>query len=269
MQFGSLFSSIGGIDLGLERAGMDCVWQVEKDPWCRRVLAKHWPAVRRFEDVRNFPPEAPQMQVDLICGGFPCQPVSCAGKRKAESDERWLWPEFRRVLREIRPEWVIVENVPGLLTRGAGGVLFDLAHLGYAAEWRVLSAAEFGAPHLRKRVFIVAYSNCLGIHLEPGWFAGAGREGAVYVDRHGSVRTVANSNCERLEKWQGIAGDSQQECEAIEISGLAGPGFWTTEPGVGRVADGVPARVDRLRGLGNAVVPQVAEWIGRQILKAK
>src|SRR6266850_6229536 len=124
--FGSLFAGIGGFDLGLERAGWICRWQVELDPFCQRVLAKHWPDVRRYGDVRAFP-EPDTERVDLICGGFPCQPVSVAGKRRAQADERWLWPEFARVVRALRPHLVLVENVPGLLQRGIGDVLGDLA----------------------------------------------------------------------------------------------------------------------------------------------
>ncbi len=122
MRFGELFAGIGGIGLGLERAGMEVRWHVEKDEYCRRVLAKHWPDVARYEDVKDV--GAHNLEpVDLICGGFPCQPVSVAGKRKAQDDERWLWPEFSRILRELRPRYALMENVPGLLVRVFGDVL--------------------------------------------------------------------------------------------------------------------------------------------------
>ena len=157
---GSLFSGIGGIDLGLERAGFEIAWQVEIDEYASKVLAKHWPDVTRYGDIRecgkhNLTP------VDLICGGFPCQPHSLAGRRRASGDERDLWSEFYRVICELRPAWVLAENVPGLLSsengRFFGRVLRDLARCGYDAEWQVLSAEAVGAPHLRERVFIVGY----------------------------------------------------------------------------------------------------------------
>src|SRR5689334_3925575 len=142
--FGSLFAGIGGLDLGLERAGWTCRWQVEIDAFCQRVLAKHWPDVPRYGDVRSLDAGALE-RVDLICGGFPCQPVSAAGTRLAEADERWLWPEYARVVGSLRPGLVLVENVPGLLVRGAGDVLGDLATLGYDAEWESIPAAALGA----------------------------------------------------------------------------------------------------------------------------
>jgi DNA (cytosine-5)-methyltransferase 1 len=156
MRFVSLFAGIGGLDLGLERAGMRCVAQVENDPYCVRVLAKHWPGVPRWGDIRDLDPkELPDH--DLICGGFPCQPVSLAGARQAQDDPRWLWPEMFRIVRTVRPRWVLVENVPGLASAGLGDVLGDLASVGYDAEWQSIPAAAVGAPHLRWRIFIVAY----------------------------------------------------------------------------------------------------------------
>ena len=131
---GSLFSGIGGFDLGLERAGMRVVWQVENDAYCRKVLAKHWPDVPCYEDIHDCGAHNLE-EVDVICGGFPCQPVSVAGKQLAQDDERWLWPEFARLVGELRPRHVFVENVPGILVRGLGDVLGDLAALGYDAEW--------------------------------------------------------------------------------------------------------------------------------------
>jgi len=156
---GSLFAGIGGFDLGFQRAGFDIGWQVEIDPWCRKVLAKHWPQVPRFKDVRevgahNLPP------VDVVCGGFPCQDISVAGKQKGLDGERsGLWFQMRRITSELRPQFLVVENVARLLTNGMDRVLGSLAEIGYDAEWQVISAADMGAPHLRKRVWIVAYPN--------------------------------------------------------------------------------------------------------------
>jgi DNA (cytosine-5)-methyltransferase 1 len=159
---GSLFAGIGGIDLGLERTGgFETVWQVEIDDYARRVLAKHWPNVRRWDDVRTFPPEpAEEWRCDVICGGFPCQDISDAGSKLGLSGKRsGLWREFARIIRVLRPLYVVVENVAALLDRGIGDVLGDLATIGYDAEWEVLSACAFGAPHTRERVFIIANSH--------------------------------------------------------------------------------------------------------------
>jgi len=286
LTFGSLFSGIGGLDLGLERAGMQCRWQVEIDPYCRKVLEKHWPEVPRFGDIKGIT-ELPA--VDLICGGFPCQPVSVAGKRLRQADDRWLWPEFARVIRMVRPRYVLVENVPGLLAGGMGDVLGDLAALGYDAEWGVLSAADMGAPHLRKRVFVVADS------ARPECESRAGRRG---VRQGGAAICVAHPDHQRPQgrlgeelperPGQRVAGESgspvphttgagrRPEGSTVaretngwgSLGGTTGSDWWLTEPDVGRVAHGVPHRVDRLRGLGNAVVPQCAEWLGRRILDA-
>jgi len=159
MRFGSFFSGIEGIGLGLERAGMTCRWQVEIDPYCLAVLRKHWPDVPKYGDIRALTGDELE-PVDLICGGFPCQPVSLAGRRRGAADERWLWPEFARLLRVLRPRFALLENVPGLLAGGGmAEVLGDLAALGFDAEWDCIPAAAVGAPHLRYRVFICAYRN--------------------------------------------------------------------------------------------------------------
>lgn len=157
LRVGSLFSGIGGLELGLESLGMEVAWQVEIDPFCREVLAHHWPNVRRFDDVRSVSSEDLEY-VDVICGGYPCQPFSLAGKRKGKNDERHLWPEFHRLLRDLRPKYAILENVPGHLSMGFGEVLSDLHQIGYDAEWDIIAAADYrvGAPHLRKRLFVIA-----------------------------------------------------------------------------------------------------------------
>lgn len=159
MTFGSLFSGIGGIDLGLERAGMTCRWQVEIDPFCQKVLAKHWPLVPKYGDIREVTGDELE-RVDLLAGGFPCQDLSCAGKRAGIDGERsGLWREYARLIGELRPRYVLIENVPGVLANEPmRRVLGDLSALGFNAEWQSLPAAAFGAPHIRYRVFIVANS---------------------------------------------------------------------------------------------------------------
>ena len=158
----SLFAGIGGLDLGLERAGLVCRWQVENNPYAVKVLEKHWPNVKRYGDIITLDPRELEW-VDLICGGFPCQDISHAGKRAGLGGSRsGLWFEMLRIVRHLRPRYVLVENVAALLGRGLGAVLGDLASCGYDAEWDCLPAAAFGAPHIRDRVFIVADSEGCG-----------------------------------------------------------------------------------------------------------
>lgn len=238
--FGSLFAGIGGIDLGLERAGMVCKWQVEIDDYASKVLAKHWPNVARFRDVRecgsgNLP------YVDLVAGGFPCQDISYAGRGAGLDGKRsGLWYEFARIIGEIRPRYVLVENVPALLARGIGNVLGSLASFGYDAEWDCIPAAAIGAPHRRDRIFIVAHTQSIQFQEQPY----AGIDGIGYT----SARIISRQSA--LLALGTCLGNNAQT------------GIWSTEPAVGRVADGVSYRMDRLKGLGNAVVPQIAEFLG-------
>ncbi len=157
MRVGSLFSGIGGLDLGLERAGMEVIWQSEIDAYASRVLAKHWPHVPNLGDVKTIDWSTVE-RPDLICGGYPCQPFSLAGGRKGTDDPRHLWPYFADALRVLRPEWALLENVPGHLSLGFGDVQSDLAELGYDTEWECIPAAAVGAPHLRWRIFVVAHA---------------------------------------------------------------------------------------------------------------
>ena len=255
---GSLFSGIGGLDLGLERAGMRVVWQCEIDKFCQSVLRRWWPGVRLYDDIHDIDESAER--VDLICGGFPCQPVSLAGKGLAQKDPRWLWPEFARVVGLLRPRFVVVENVPGLVKRGLGDVVGDLAAMGYDAEWQIVSAASQGAPHLRERIILVAYAECGELRLEPGRSSGTSGEGEALAGVNGSSQPVAGSDSEHAHgnrlRWEGGRSEDSDRRR------------WIAEPEVGRVAHGVPGRVAQLRALGNAVVPQVAEFVGRLIVDA-
>jgi len=231
----SLFAGIGGLELGLERAGMTTVGQVEIDPYCRRVLAKHWPEVPRHDDVRTAVEwwrSESRPPVHVVVGGFPCQPTSAAGKRLAQADPRWLWPAMLDVIRGIQPSWVVGENVPGLRTRGLAIVESDITHAGYRVRSGYVSACAMGAPHPRNRLFILAHAESEG---RCPW------------------RTV-NRGAESAASQHTPRGRSR------------GRDWWAAEPRVGRVAYGVPCGVDRRRALGNAVVPQVAEHIGRLIM---
>ncbi|MDO3687353.1 DNA cytosine methyltransferase [Micromonospora sp. C28ISP2-4] len=230
-----LFAGIGGLSLGLQRAGMRIVGHVEINPFCRAVLRKHWPEVPCHDDVRTAAAwwnSRPRPCVDVVAGGYPCQGESLAGHRRGEEDPRWLWPAMADVVHALRPRYVIGENVLGHRTRGLSRVLADLADLGYTARAGVVRACEMGAPHPRARLFVLAHTQssrrpprCL----EPGW-----------------------------------AGPTPRDQE--DRREHSGPDRWAAEPGVDRVAYGLPDRVDRLTALGNAVVPAVAEHIGRIIL---
>jgi DNA (cytosine-5)-methyltransferase 1 len=235
---GSLFSGIGGLDLGLERAGMIVIWQSEIDPYASRVLAKHWPTVPNLGDITKIDWGTVE-RPDLICGGFPCQPASTSGSRRGVDDDRWLWPEVARCIGVVRPRYVVVENVAGLLTvndgRAMAEVVGDLASLRYDADWSIVSACAMGAPHARERLFIVAHS-------------ASGNE-SDHLSHHLRQADRNESRGSRGRTW----GDG-----------------WLPEPPMDRVAHGVPSSMVRapLHALGNAVVPQVAELVGRRILKA-
>lgn len=232
-----LFAGIGGLSLGLERAGMNVVGQVEKDPFCREVLSRHWPEVPKHDDVRTAADwwrSRPRPTVDVVAGGFPCQPASGAGLKLGPADPRWLWPAMATVIAELRPGWVLWENVPGLQARGLDIVHADLVRLGYRHRVGWASACAVAAPHARKRLFGLAHTTGL---------------------RRRARRTDPGSH---------RPPQSQQTHRAA----ARGDARWPAEPAVGRVAYGVPGRVDRCRVLGNAVVPAVAEHIGRLITTA-
>lgn len=281
MTVGSLFSGIGGLDLGLERAGMEVKWQVEIDPFCQKVLAKHWPGVTRYGDIKTLTGEELE-PVDLICGGFPCQPVSVAGKRLAQADERWLWPEFQRVLGVVRPRYVVIENVPGLYDRGLSDVLGGLAALGFDAEWTHLSAASFGAPHLRERIFIVAYAPGERCGREPffntqhdlphyrEWDAAQGIRGwkgwQRWLNEVNQTGIVTHAAGTRLEGHGRELIAARPSLASVTSADSHGGAAEQTASLLCGVDDGIPDWMDRMKSLGNAVVPQVAEWIGRRIV---
>lgn len=279
MVVGDLFSGIGGFSLAAHWMGWRTAWFSEIDPYASRVLAHHWPDVPNLGDIRaiDWTTVAP---VDVLTGGFPCQPHSLAGKRQGSNDERDLFDEIIRCAGVLRPRVLVLENVPGLFTsdsgRFFGRVLGAVAALGYDAEWRVLSAADVGAPHRRERVWIVAYAASVSerepqhqaVVVAPGRLArlesASGCRG-LSVSRSGA--SMADPNVTRLEG----RGEGRAHAGRRAASGHAGPSRvgtgrqWETEPDVGRVADGVPSRMDRLRCLGNSIVPQCALEIFRAI----
>lgn len=245
-QFGSVFAGIGGMDLGLERAGMKCAWQVEIDPYCRQILSRHWPLTPRHDDVATFAhTDTERWNVDIIAGGFPCQEISNAGRRQGiEGPRSGLWSEYARIIRVLRPEIAIVENVASLTHRGLGKVLGDLAFMGMDAQWFRLSAAEVGADTERKRAFIVAY-----------------RVGKRRVSGPSERRIFDES---LLEEERPIPARVIHTCRDTRGRIRATP-----ESGIHRVADGFPTQLDlaRLKALGNCIDPRVAERVGRAVLR--
>lgn len=275
---GSLFAGIGGFDLGFQRAGFKIAWQVEINAWCQRVLAKNFPGVERHGDIKDCG-AANLSEVDVIAGGFPCQDISNAatthpgGLTGLEGERSGLWREFFRVVCEIYPRWVVVENVGAVTIRGASRILADLAAAGFDADWTVIPASAMGAPHHRKRFFIVARR---AIRFAHEMRVCACCEEELWCDE--CQEHYAECRHPGPHSWEELLEDpDSQRLEGNERSILAQPDdwrqnpnsprsdWWSATPRICRGIDGISNRVDRLRGLGNAVVPQVAELIARRI----
>lgn len=332
----SLFTGIGGFDLAAQWTGWENVFQVEKDEWCRKVLAKNFPKAKRYADIKEFDGKPYRGTVDIISGGFPCQPFSVAGKQKGKGDDRYLWEEMLRVVGEVKPPVVVGENVTGIIGMALDTVLSDLEAQGYTTETFVIPACGKNAWHRRERVWIVAYANGIGWHNEQE------ENGQLISNRNGNYTTKKQSGREQqcrvsesseilsdtsskrcnnggdiweeryFQKDKGLATKNKSERKgrkrgsgkissvlsntASSGTGLEeyrsggqewentnaseseilrqengalssegdnsnsgnGRGWWEVEPELGRVANGIPDRLDRLRGLGNAIVPQVA-----------
>jgi DNA (cytosine-5)-methyltransferase 1 len=259
-----LFSGIGGFSLGLERTGgFETVTFCEIEPYPRAVIAKHWPGVPIHQDVRTLR-GCDVGPVDVICGGFPCQDISFAGAGAGLAGERsGLWWEYHRLIKELKPSWVVAENVSALRSRGLDQVIGSLSEIGYDAEWHCIPASAVGAPHRRDRIWIVAHRNA-DSDRKP--------DGTVNAEASGLQGNVADTNQPRLQGWlREILSERASERAAWPggSPGAAGSAYWLIEPNVGRVANGIPSRVDRLRAIGNAVVPEIPEIIGRAILQAE
>lgn len=241
MTSGSLFAGGGLFDLGFQRAGFRILWQVEIDPFCRKVLAKNFPDVERFEDVRSVGKHN-LVPVDVIFGGFPCQDISIAGKGVGivEGSRSGLWSEQARIISELRPKYVVVENVKQLLKKGMDRVLGDLSQIGYDAEWEVIPAWWFGLPQPRERVYVVAY---------PSGQRNARLLEGIYLGAAGSRRSSSSA-------------DLQDIANAALIGNSCFP-----QPLLRGMDDRPSDWMDRVKLCGNAVVPQIPEWIARQILK--
>ena len=287
-----LFSGIGGFARGLEATGhFRTTCFVEQDPYCQAVLKHHWPDVPILDDIKNAKAfDFPDTRPDLVCGGFPCQPFSQAGRQRAQDDPRHLWPEMLRVIRELRPTWVVGENVVGLIKLGLDEVLTDLEGEGYATRTFNIPACATGAPHLRQRIWVFAHADS---ESEPDGGPGSRQLGfefvadaqhAGYAERmqpeavgNGSGQvplpsSVANPNRSGQCEQRG-SEPVQEEQSASECTGSRNPGnrpedHWQSEPDVGRLVDGLPNRVSQLRALGNSIIPQIAEQLGHAIVSA-
>lgn len=269
-----LFSGIGGFSLGLEWAGMETIAMCEKDAFCRQILAKHWPDIPIHEDIRSLD-GSQYKSVDVICGGFPCQPYSQAGRQLGNKDDRDLWSEMFRIIQESCPTWVIGENVSGFIGMALDDVCADLEDEGYQVQSFVIPACAVEARHRRDRCWIVAHAD------ENDW-----RRGDCTISQDGRSRVEHRSGSEGQsfgqsntamadttgERVQGLWTGGEQEsyahaqslvplCEGQEPT----PTNWQVEPCVDRVVDGLPNRVDRIKSLGNAVVPQLVQRIGEII----
>lgn len=267
----SLFSGIGGLDLAAEAAGFVTVGQCEWADYPTKILEKHWPDVPRWRDIRTFTGESFYERtglrtVDVISGGFPCQPFSHAGKQRGESDDRFLWPEMLRVVEEIRPAWVLGENVPGIIDLALDRVLSDLENRGYAAQAFIVPAGGVDSPQKRDRVVIIArdwprtletkhYGNrWTADRLENGSGCGCCKQEILSQQQR---RTESERDGNDLADTESVKRNrSGQRAELAWGSEPSNGGWWPSEPDVGRVAHGIPNRVDRIKCLGNAVVPQ-------------
>ena len=283
-----LFAGIGGFSLGLERTdGFETVAFCEQDEKAQLVLKKHWPDVPMYGDIRTLTVE--RLQADgivptVITGGFPCQDISGAGKGVGIIGERSsLWSEMFRLIRDVRPAWAIIENVSALRSKGLTLVLQNLCEIGYCAEWHCIPASAVGAPHQRDRIWIVAYPlqqhetkrgerpNVTGQGVEGGALS-AGSQGDAQWER--SLRVAGNSSGDGVADTN--SGESQDGGISVGVGRLVvteehiafaqETSQWKTQPSIPRVVDGFPGRVDRLKQLGNAVVPQIPQVLGSAIL---
>ena len=305
-----LFSGIGGFSHGLDKVGFKTVAFCEMDKYCKLVLQKHWKGVKIYNDVKELKGEEIIKEhgtIDIVVGGFPCQPFSIAGARKGTDDNRHLWPEMFRIIKELKPRWVIGENVRGIVSIQNGmvfeNVCTDLEGEGYEVRAFNIPAAGVGAPHKRERVWIVANSRRTlrqGSELEGENANEGGQENAYQHQRssgtpeynvadtntglseqsnqevqargntlNSSSGDVADTNSQRQQEQCGTESVQEEGNESQRSSSQARHTGWESEPDVGRVAHGLSGRVHRLKALGNSIVPKIAEEIGRAIAIAE
>ena len=281
-----LFSGIGGFALGLEATGYFRTIQfVENEKWCQKILNKNFPEVPIHDDIKTYNTYK-GVEADVVVGGFPCQPFSVAGKQKAIQDDRHLWPDMFRVIRQTKPIWVIGENVRNIVSISDGMVLeqvyLDLESQGYEVQSFIIPASAVNAPHQRYRTWIVAHTKCSRQFSKPIRNIGSLEEESQKEERARNKSTirletrsadVAHTDSRSKETFdkEKVLGkqNRKKQTERYSNGNLQVRGQWNTEPNVGRVANGIPYRVDRLKGLGNAIVPQIAYQIGKAIMEAE
>lgn len=275
-----LFAGIGGIALAAEWVGIETVAFCERDPFCQKVLKKHWPDVPIFDDVKTLNREVleeagiiePGGTIDIISGGFPCQPFSAAGRKKGREDDRDLWPEMFRIIQELKPTWVVGENVANFVNMELERTCTDLESEGYETQTFIIPACGVDAKHQRNRTFVVAYSDSVKQRPGDGFQQSERNTARERTSDSGaleSFKTLAYPDCKGLEGCENtgeISGKRKEWHQQFARCSKTGT-TWPTEPNVGRVAHGVPNRVDRLRSLGNAVVPQQIYPIFKAIME--
>ena len=256
IKLGSLFSGIGGFEIGLMNSipALEVSWQVEQDLFCQRVLKKHFPNSQMFNDVCNVGKDNLE-PVDIICAGFPCQDVSIAGKGKGinEGKKSSLWWEVFRITCELRPRILILENTPGLFARGFSEVVGSLSTIGYDSEWSVISAGSQGALHQRDRVFIVCYTDQFN------------RYASNTNSEQCKEQPMHTFTMEKNQRFQIIKSRNSQKTRIHKRN------YWSenkAESPFCSVDDGIPDRLAKLKSLGNAIVPQCAEYVGRCIVES-
>jgi DNA (cytosine-5)-methyltransferase 1 len=273
-----LFAGVGGFDLGFERAGMRIVWQAEVEPYACAVLRRHWPHVPNLGDVRTITAGRAE-RPDVICGGFPCQDVSIAGRGRGIDGERsGLWREFARIVGDFRPDFAVVENVGAITSRGLARILGDFAAIGFDAEWHIIPAAAVNAPHLRERCWLIA-SNADRSAIRNDEQRNAPERvdvrdsGQAVAVHSGEARPVADAAGVRMEGHRAAAFEVTFAPILARLLGRDhASGYWhnwPTEPALCGIDDGVSHWAHRMRVLGNAIVPQIAEAIGRAIIESE
>ena len=272
-----LFSGIGGFALGLEATGYFRTIQfVENEKWCQKILNKNFPEVPIHDDIKTYNTYK-GVEADVVVGGFPCQPFSVAGKQKAIQDDRHLWPDMFRVIRQTKPIWVIGENVRNIVSISDGMVLeqvyLDLESQGYEVQSFIIPASAVNAPHQRYRTWIVAHTKCSRQFSKPIRNIRSLEEESQKEERARNKPTICLETRSADVAHTDSKGSQRQWKITIrtyeELENFGNPCWWNTEPNVGRVANGIPNRVDRLKGLGNAIVPQIAYQIGKAIMESE